>query len=104
MIASSIEALIGNTPLVRMNSLSDETGTTILGKCEFMNPTSLVKDNDAFHMARKIAKEEGLLVGISSGANLHAAYQTALKPENKGKVIVTILCDTAERYLSTELF
>jgi len=66
--------------------------------------TITVKDNDAFHMARKVAKEEGLLVGISSGANLHAAYQTALKPENKGKVIVTILCDTAERYLSTELF
>ena len=66
--------------------------------------TITVKDSDAFRMARKVAKEEGLLVGISSGANLHAAYQTALKPENKGKVIVTILCDTAERYLSTELF
>ncbi len=66
--------------------------------------TIAVKDTDAFHMARKVAKEDGLLVGISSGANLHAAYQTALKPENKGKVIVTILCDTAERYLSTELF
>ena len=55
-------------------------------------------------MARKVAKEEGLLVGISAGANLYAAYQTALKPENRGKTIVTILCDTAERYLSTELF
>ncbi|SFV51593.1 Cysteine synthase [hydrothermal vent metagenome] len=66
--------------------------------------TIAVKDTDAFHMARKVAKEDGLLVGISSGANLHAAYQTALKPGNKGKVIVTILCDTAERYLSTELF
>jgi cysteine synthase A len=63
-----------------------------------------VEDEDAYTMARRIAKEEGLLVGISSGANLHAAYKTALKPENKGKVIVTILCDTAERYLSTELF
>ena len=63
-----------------------------------------VSNNDAFAMARKVAKEEGLLVGISAGANLHAAYQTALKPENKGKTIVTILCDTAERYLSTELF
>ncbi|WP_295420278.1 cysteine synthase A [Sulfurovum sp.] len=68
------------------------------------NETIAVKDSDAFAMARKVAKEEGLLVGISSGANLFAAYQTALKPENKGKVIVTILCDTAERYLSTELF
>ncbi len=66
--------------------------------------TICVSDDDAFAMARKMAKEEGLLVGISSGANLHAAYMIALKPENKGKTIVTILCDTAERYLSTELF
>ncbi len=63
-----------------------------------------VSDSDAFTMAQKVAKEDGLLVGISAGANLHAAYQSALKPENKGKTIVTILCDTAERYLSTELF
>jgi len=63
-----------------------------------------VSNSDAFAMARKVAREEGLLVGISAGANLYAAYQTALKPENKGKTIVTILCDTAERYLSTELF
>ncbi len=63
-----------------------------------------VSDDDAFAMAQKVAKEEGLLVGISAGANLHAAFLTAAKPENKGKTIVTILCDTAERYLSTELF
>ena len=63
-----------------------------------------VSNEDAYKMARKVAKEEGLLVGISAGANLFAAYQTALKPENKGKTIVTVLCDTAERYLSTELF
>jgi cysteine synthase A len=55
-------------------------------------------------MAQRVAKEEGLLVGISAGANLHAAYLLASKPENKGKTIVTILCDTAERYLSTDLF
>jgi cysteine synthase A len=63
-----------------------------------------VSDEDAYAMARKVAKEEGLLVGISSGANLHAAYQVASREENRGKTIVTILCDTAERYLSTELF
>jgi len=63
-----------------------------------------VSNEDAYAMARKVAKEEGLLVGISAGANLHAAYMTAKKPENKGKTIVTVLCDTAERYLSTELF
>jgi cysteine synthase A len=63
-----------------------------------------VSNEDAFIMARKVAKEEGLLVGISSGANLHVATTLANRPENKGKTIVTILCDTAERYLSTELF
>ena len=63
-----------------------------------------VSDEEAFTMAKKIAKTEGLLIGISAGANLHAAMQIALRPENKGKTIVTILCDTAERYLSTELF
>jgi len=72
--------------------------------CSIYDEVIAVEDSDAFKMARKVAKEEGLLVGISSGANLYAAYKTALKPENRGKVIVTILCDTAERYLSTELF
>ena len=63
-----------------------------------------VSNEDAFSMAQKVAREEGLLVGISSGANLHAASLVASRPENRGKTIVTILCDTAERYLSTELF
>ena len=63
-----------------------------------------VSNEESFAMAQKIAREEGLLIGISSGANLHAAYLIASRPENKGKTIVTILCDTAERYLSTELF
>jgi len=63
-----------------------------------------VSNEDSFAMAKKVAKEEGLLVGISAGANLHAAHVLANRPENKGKTIVTILCDTAERYLSTELF
>lgn len=63
-----------------------------------------VSNEEAFAMAQKVAKEEGLLVGISAGANLHAAHQVAKRQENKGKTIVTILCDTAERYLSTDLF
>ena len=63
-----------------------------------------VSNNASFVMARRMAKEEGLLIGISSGANLEVAYQLAKRPENQGKTIVTILCDTAERYLSTELF
>ena len=63
-----------------------------------------VSDEAAYAMARRAAKEEGLLVGISSGANLHAAYRLAKQPQHKGKTIVTVLCDTAERYLSTALF
>lgn len=63
-----------------------------------------VTNEEAFAMAQKVAREEGLLVGISAGANLHAANLLASRPENKGKTIVTVLCDTAERYLSTELF
>jgi cysteine synthase A len=63
-----------------------------------------VDDEKAFEMAREIAQTEGLLVGISAGANVAAAFKVALRPKNRGKVIVTILCDTAERYLSTELF
>ena len=57
MIANSIEELIGNTPLVRINTLSDETGVTILGKCEFMNPTSSVKDRIAFNMINEAMKD-----------------------------------------------
>jgi len=63
-----------------------------------------VSNDEAFAMASAVAKEEGLLVGISAGANLQAAYSVACRQENQGKVIVTILCDTAERYLSTRLF
>ena len=63
-----------------------------------------MENDDAFAAARQLAQKEGLLVGISSGANVYAAAQIAAKAENKGKVIVTVLCDTGERYLSTELF
>jgi len=63
-----------------------------------------VSNKEAFAMSRRIAKEEGILVGISSGANVHAAMKVASRPENRGKTVVTVLCDTGERYLSTELF
>ena len=62
-----------------------------------------VSNDDAFAMARRIAKHEGILVGISTGANVWAAIQVAKRPENKGKTIVTIACSTGERYLSTAL-
>jgi cysteine synthase A len=63
-----------------------------------------VGNNDAFECARQLACEEGILGGISAGANVYAAIQIAKRPENKGKTIVTIICDTGERYLSTPLF
>ncbi len=63
-----------------------------------------VKHEDAGEIALRLAKEEGILAGISSGANVWAALQVAKRPENKGKTIVTVICDTGERYLSTWLF
>jgi cysteine synthase A len=62
-----------------------------------------VSNDDAFAIARRLAKEEGILAGISSGANVWAAIQVAKRPENIGKTIVTIACSTGERYLSTAL-
>ena len=63
-----------------------------------------VSNEDAMKTAKMLAREEGLLVGISSGANVYATMQIASREEFKGKTLVTILCDTGERYLSTELF
>ena len=64
----------------------------------------LVSNEQAFARSRALASQEGLLVGISAGANVFAAEQVAARPENKGKVIVTILPDTGERYLSAGLY
>jgi cysteine synthase A len=60
--------------------------------------------DDAFAVSRRLAREEGILVGISAGANVWAALQLAGRPENAGTTIVTFLCDTGERYLTTPLF
>ena len=62
-----------------------------------------VTNEQAFEAARELASE-GILVGISAGANAYAAYLVGSRPENKGKLIVTVMCDTGERYLSTVLF
>jgi len=62
-----------------------------------------VSNDEAFAMARRICKEEGMLVGISTGANVHVALEVAKRAENKGKLIVTIGCSTGERYLTTAL-
>lgn len=63
-----------------------------------------VTEDEAYAAGRLLGKSEGLLVGISSGAALHAAIQKAKLPENEGKTIVALLCDTGDRYLSTPLF
>jgi len=63
-----------------------------------------ITNEDAIAMARRAAREEGMLVGISAGANIHAALQVAARPQFAGKTIVTIGCDTGERYLSNPVF
>jgi len=73
-------------------------------KLELVDEIFKVKDDDAVQTARQLAQKEGLLVGISSGAATYAALEIAKRPENKGKLIVVILPDTGERYLSTVLF
>jgi len=71
---------------------------------KLINEIQKVDDIVALETARRLAKEEGILCGISSGANVSVALLVAARPENKGKTIVTIICDTGERYLSTILF
>jgi cysteine synthase len=77
--------------------LKDENGNQQIAECV------KVSNDDAFAMARRLAKEEGILAGISTGANVVAALEVARRPENKGKTIVTVACSTGERYLSTPL-
>lgn len=78
--------------------IPDTLDTTVYGE------VIKVSNEDAINTAKMLAKDEGLLVGISAGANVYATMQVAKREEFKGKTLLTVLCDTGERYLSTELF
>jgi cysteine synthase A len=71
---------------------------------KIINEVIQVSNEDAMNTAKRLAREEGILAGISSGAAVYAALEVGRRPQNKGKLIVVILPDTGERYLSTELF
>jgi cysteine synthase A len=73
-------------------------------KLDLVDEIVKVKDEDAFQTARQLAKKEGILAGISSGAAIFAALELAKRPKNAGKLIVVVLPDTGERYLSTPLW
>jgi len=73
-------------------------------RLDLMDEIMTIKDEEAIETTRKLALEEGILCGISSGANVAGALKVAARPENEGRMIVAIICDTGERYLSTPVF
>jgi len=123
-ITGTGEYLKGRKPSVRVVAVEPATSPVLSGgqpgkhaiqgigagfvpkvlKRAILDEVITVSDDDAFAMARRAPREEGLLVGISSGAALHAAGLLAARPENQGKTIVAIVPSCGERYLSTPLF
>ena len=73
-------------------------------RMELVDEVETVENDDAIRMTRRLVREEGLLVGISSGAAAHVACRIASQPENRGKLVVTIFPDTGERYLTTPTY
>ena len=98
----AFDAVVNSTP----DQVHKATTLAIIarGKAVFCEKPLAVNADDAFAMARRMAAEEGILGGISSGAAAHVAVQVAKQPENAGKVIVAVLPDLGERYLSTPLY
>jgi cysteine synthase A len=105
-----ITQCIGNTPLVQLRKVTEGCVATVLAKLENMNPLWSVKDRigramiDAAETSRKLSTQEGIFCGISSGAAAWAALSVARRAENAGKLLVVVLPDLGERYLSTQLY
>jgi len=122
-ITGCAEALKGHKPLVQAVAVEPSDSPVLSGgqpgphkiqgigagfvpevlRTDLVDEVIQCSSDDAFATARALARQEGILVGISAGANLWAALEVARRPANAGKVVVTILCDTGERYLSTPL-
>ena len=106
-IHGDITQCIGHTPLVRLNRIAGSAGATIVAKLEKLNPLWSVKDRIGRAMIDAAEREKKIKPGtiiISCGAAAWAAIQLANRPENRGQLVVVVLPDLGERYLSTKLF
>ena len=100
--------LIGNTPIKRLERISDHSGVNIWAKLENMNPSGSLKDRialqmieDAVMMYRRLIQEEGLFVGVSAGANVLSALEVGTSL-GSGATVVTVLPDRGDRYITSE--